>query len=625
MPGILMSKDKKRQASNSNPQAAAGEASLTLQQEKRCDLAVAILLLILGSWLSFNYFGHKLIPNSDFPGFVGTGRQILSLHAPGTYKRAPVHGMVVALISPFVKGSSHPDLTAGWILNAAIYPLVGLLVYLIGRRFLGRLPAAMLAVIAAVNPYTLNMLRDPICEIHLLVWFLFAIYLMVIRSRWCYLVAGIATMVRYEAAGIIVCAFLVDVISTRDRRQWLRSLICAAAASVPLGIWMTATYVHGFRSHDTHYLNELGQFSGRTSWIQVLTTDLPVQLDLLWQVAYQPLLVPPAYAAYISGLLSHPSQADADAINNSFHLLQFAAIFTFLCGAAYAVVKRNWQMVAMVVFMFMYLLVHAIHSFSFPRFLTAIYWIALLVSCYGLQGIYRLMNRDHRVPTPLIWFVQIALLSGLALWTGRLMWFYMPLASISRQSVYVLFVAFAATVALAVVVTYLCRVKALWPCMVTLLFVAAMLFSNQFSVATTVQNGYDDDEFGQTDAWYLQTAKPGEKLACSMFMVLMTIDEKNAGCFVPLPATGEGPGDPQAFLKKAYERGITYVVWDSRLGFSPKDRYYWMNGLNSVTMLSKPRSIGPYEYMTTLTSRQDSRRYVNIFKLKPQSAAVQPQ
>lgn len=619
-----MSKDRKRDASKNSQEVPAEDVTLIARGESRCDMVVAVLLLALGAWLSFNYFGHKPIPNSDFPAFVGVGKQILSGHAPGDYKRAPLHGMVISSISRFIPQGNHPDLTAGWLLNAAIYPFIGFFVYLIGKRFLGRLPAAMLAVIAAVNPDTLTMLRDPICEIHLLVWFLFAIYLMTIRSRWVYLVAGIATMVRYEAAGIIAVAFLVDVISTRDRKQWLKSLTCAIVASVPLAVWLTATYVHGFQSGNTYYLNELGAASGRTSPIQIFTKDLPVQLDLLWQVAYEPLMMPPAY---VQSFVSRPTIADVQVIEGSFHLLQFAAIFTFLCGTVYAIVKRNWPVLAMVVFMFMYLLVHAIHSFAFTRFLTAVYWIALLVSCYGLQGIYRLINRNNRIPEPLIWFLQLALLAGLVLWTGRLMWFYKPVSDYSAASVPVLFVALTAALACAAAVVSICRSRALWPSAMMLIFAAAILFSNQLAIATTVRNGNEDNEFKQVDDWYLQNAKPGEKLACSMFMVLATIDEKHGGSFVPLSSTGEGKGDPQRSLEMSYKRGITYVVWDSRLGLRPQDRYYWMMGLHDLTQppydLSKPRSAGPYEYLTTLKS--PFGRYVHIFKLAPRPTTAQPQ
>jgi hypothetical protein len=608
--------------------AATGDLCDDPRRKRRFDAGAVVLLLALGAWLSFNYFGHKLVPNSDFPGFVSISRQLLSGHAPGNFKRAPVHGALVVLISHFTQGSDHPDLTAGWILNAIMYPFVGVFIFLIARRFFSPLAAALLAVIAAVNPYTLSMLRDPICEIDLLVFFLAAFYLMVIRSRWCYLVAAIGSMVRYEAAGIIVCALLVEIISTRDRKQWLKSFVCAGAAMIPLAIWLTATFVRGLKPGETHYLSELGAASGRKGLMDIVTKDLPIQLRLLWEVAYQPLAQPPVY---IRSLFIRASQADGAAIANSFGMLQFFAAVTFACGVVHAIVKRNWHILAMAFFMIMYLLVHAVHSFAFHRFMTAVYWIALAVSCYGLQGVWRLAGAGKHILPAVVRAIQIVLLCGLAVWVGRLLWpievqagrSVWPLAAmgeVSAASAAVLYVALGAVVLCSATAVALFGGRQLWTAVVTLAVAAAVLFSNQFNIATTIRDGREDDEFRQAVEWYRQNAKPGEKIACSMFMVMAMVDEKNAGNFLPLPVTGDGPADPQKSTEMLYERKITYVVWDSRLGFSEGDRYYWMMGLNSLRVLCEPRSVGPYEFLVKLRS-PNPRRYVHIFRLhRPQGA-----
>jgi hypothetical protein len=616
-----MRKDRRGEAHRKDAQAAA-DLCIDPGRQRLFDLGAVILLLAMGAWLSFNYFGHKLVPSSDFPGFVGISRQLLSGHAPVNFKRAPIHGALVAGISHFTRRSDHPDLTAGWILNAIIYPFVGVFVFLIAKRFISPLAAAILAVIAAVNPWTLYMLRDPICEIDLLVFFLASFYLMVIRSRWCYLVASVGSMVRYEAAGIIVCAFLVEVASTRNRKEWLKSLVCAAAAMIPLVIWMTATFIRGLKPDETHYLSELGEYSGRKSPLDIVTKDLPIQLNLLWQVAYQSLLLPPAY---IKSFFVKVSGAEAEAITNSFNMFKFAAGLTFLCGTVHAIVKRNWHILAMVFFLLMYLLVHAVHSFAFHRFLTAVYWIALLVSCFGLQGIWRLTGGGRRIPSALVWVAQIALLCGIAVWVGRLLWpigvqvgrSVWPLKvmdEVSARSTVVLYVALTAAALCSAAAVLLFRARQVRFTAILLIVVAAILCSNQFSIAATLRNGNEDDEFRQVDEWYKQNAKPGERIACSMYMIMAMIDEKNAPNFIPLPITGKGPGDPAKFLELCYAYKVTYVVWDRRLGFSENDRYYWMMGLNSARMLSEPRSIGPYEFLTTLQSPYTGR-YVHIFRL----------
>jgi hypothetical protein len=608
-----MKKDKRGDMHKASYQAAEPDLAGDPVRQRWFDRGAIVLLLALGTFLSINYFGHKLVPSSDFPSFTGISRQLLSGHAPNTFKRAPIHGAVVAGISHFTQGSNHPDLTAGWILNAILYPFIGVLIYLIAKRFIGRLPAALLAVVGVTNPWTLYMLRDPICEIHLLVYFLLAIYLMVIGSRWCYLVASLGSMVRYEAAGIIVCALLVEVVSTRDRKEWLKSLVCAAAAMVPLGLWMGATFLRGLKPGDTHYLSELGETSGGR-------IILGTFIDLLWQVAYKPLLLPPAY---INSMFQRPTLEQYQGIMNSFHFLQFIAGLTFLSGMVYAIWKRNWHILAMVLFLFMYLVVHAVHAFAFHRFLTAVYWIPLLVSCIGMQAIWRGLDKGRRIPRPIVVMVQLAFLAGLLVWAGRLPVLLKDMGQVSVRSVPVLYVSIASAAVCVILWVVICRIKALWPYAVMLVFVASVLLSNQFSVAMEIRNGGEDDEFRQVDAWYIQSAQPGEKIACSMFMVMAMIDEKNAPYFAPLPSFPKGPGDPQKFLEICYKWNVTYVVWDSRLGLSLNDRYYWMDGLNNITMLSQPRSVGPYEFIKRCESPYTGR-YVHIFRLKKPPIAPTP-
>jgi hypothetical protein len=203
-------------------------------------------------------------------------------------------------------------------------------------------------------------------------------------------------------------------------------------------------------------------------------------------------------------------------------------------------------------------------------------------------------------------------------WVSQLVGFRFlkDMGPVSARSVPVLYAAVIAAAICTALWVAICRIKALWSRVVMLALVASILVSNQFSVAMVVQNGGEDDEFRQASAWYIQNAQTGEKLACSMFMVLAMIDEKNAGNFVPLPAFADGPGDPQKFLETCYKSNVTYVVWDSRLGLATNDRYHRLFGLNNITMLSQPKSVGPYEYVKTFTSGIDRRRYVHIFKLR---------
>ena len=49
-------------------------------KDKYFNRFIIALLLIFGIYQSVLFFGHKLVPNSDFPAFTQTGRELLSFY-----------------------------------------------------------------------------------------------------------------------------------------------------------------------------------------------------------------------------------------------------------------------------------------------------------------------------------------------------------------------------------------------------------------------------------------------------------------------------------------------------------------------------------------------------------------
>ena len=104
-------------------------------QQKYLDRFTIAVLLAFGIYLAVLYFGHQQVPNSDFTAFFKTGKEILTFNKPTIFKRGPVVGMLQFAISRFFS-SPDPNLTAGWLLNAILYPLLAMLFYLLGRELL---------------------------------------------------------------------------------------------------------------------------------------------------------------------------------------------------------------------------------------------------------------------------------------------------------------------------------------------------------------------------------------------------------------------------------------------------------------------------------------------------------
>jgi hypothetical protein len=144
-----------------------------------------------------------------------------------------------------------------------------------------------------------------------------------------------------------------------------------------------------------------------------------------------------------------------------------------------------------------------------------------------------------------------------------------------------------------------------------------MIVSNQFSLARMIGNGDTDAEFKKLADWYVENAA-GEKLATSMPQVTKLFAPKYTKKFIYISRI---KGDtPQEFVASCYKKNITYVAWDSRIGFTPKNIYYRKWGMDRIAPLGRAQDVGPYEFVVQL--KQNDRRFINIFRLrKPQAGS----
>ncbi len=90
--------------------AASGkpmEALELTKRERNFEIFVAASLFAFGLYHSVLYFGHKVVPISDFPAVIGVGRELLSFKLPSNFKTAPVVGLLQACLSYLVGGWLH--------------------------------------------------------------------------------------------------------------------------------------------------------------------------------------------------------------------------------------------------------------------------------------------------------------------------------------------------------------------------------------------------------------------------------------------------------------------------------------------------------------------------------------
>lgn len=561
------------------------------KRERYLDIFVGIALFAFGVYESILYFGHKVVPISDFPTIVKVAQELLSFKVPSNFKMAPVTGLLQAGLSHFV-GGEYPQLTAGWLLNAILHPFTVLLLWLIGKRILGR-SAVWFALVAAINPWLLYMLREPLVETTLLFFVLLTTYLILRRSKWCYLAAAITTMVRYEGAVLILAAFVMDCIESKNRKDILRSLIYSALASVPLMIWLAGTVLN-WKSGTSHYFEVFTKDYAKGFEAGQKRTGLLLHMRLLWEVGFRPLLMP------------YP-KASEDFGQMVFKLSKAAAFVGFFFGSIYGLFKKRLEILALLIFFVPYFVLHALYPYPLQRFHSTIFWGALLIVIFGFQSLWQLINGNGRVPKRIIFAMQLMIVLGAGGWISKLAPFLPKLAQLSSRSEALPCVAFALAVVCCISSIWIYR--SLWREITVLSVMCLVIVSNQFFLAGFLGDGKSDEEFKFLGQWFVKNVQPGEKMGVYMFDTVRIFAQKDAQNIVSLPKAD----DPSLFVRTCLEQQITYVVWASREGLS-KDHYgYHQLGLDkNIAFLREPKDIGPYKFVTQIKS---GRGYVNIFRL----------
>jgi len=648
----------------SSVEAAAAALPLEAQEfqdagrERNCGRVIMLILLLFGVYQGVLYFGHQVFPNSDFPAFSHVGRDILSFQRPYSFKRVPVWGMLHVSLGWLI-GGQHPDFTAALILNAVFHAGNAVLLYLIGRRLIPR-SAGWFAVIALINPYSMRMLVDPIAETCLLFFTLLTIYLIVRRSGWAYLGAAVTTMVRYEGAGLIVAAFVIDMITARGTRKRLFALLYAALAGVPLAVWMIATKL-SWKSGvptGTHYLRAFG--GGRFYLIENLT--------LFWRASIKPLF---ASRDVVEQTFAGGGMTSVERLS-IFTLSKIITILACTVGIVYALIKRHWQVLAIVIYLGLYVLVHALRPH--PRYQFRYYVpvaFGLVLWCWfglqsgrqlllrawqlltqkiqpSLQRAQRVARKDHQATRTeqqrkwvFITIQTVVLIAGL-IWLGSLLssyqkftlgripagaassvnWFgQCALSIISKQSTSLPYVAAGVAALLVGVRWAFYKSRFLLADLVIAVVVCVMIFSSQLTLVGQLGNGKRDIEFKRLTDWYCRNAEPGERLITTMGHVMAIYAPQQKEYFRHMGMIKADTTD--GFFEECYRKNITYITWASRLGMVPRSPYYKRYGMGRIAPLARPQDYGPCRFLCQIPG-DSRRRYINVFRLRDLPADRKP-
>jgi hypothetical protein len=579
--------------------------ALTRQEE----WFTVLLLLAFGIYQSVLYYQHLAVPNVDFMSFVGTSQPLFDLKLPASFKRLPILGLLQIGVSKLCFGP-HPLLTAGWILNGILHALTVVLFYRVGKHLIGQ-AAFYFALLAAVNPWILLMVPDPIVETTLIFFMLLTLDCLFRRSGWCYFFAMVTSMTRHEGAGLIAIAFLVNIILQKGKKEKFKAVLFSFLASVPFLLWMAGWLLLRPAEEGYSGLLTAKEHVGLEYWKLLSYTTLGSFAQL------------PSHTAALYGTLKVTTQEQAQAILQSAEkmklLLWTVPAISLLGALLYSICKKQWKFWALFGFWAMYVMAHAYNYRTRERYTIPAIWMTLLIVMYGFQKMGEFIREKRGIPRPVITGIQI-LLSLLTIW-GIIQ--FVPIlpatVSVSKTSASLVYVSICVLAVYLVFQWWSRPPKDILKTVTCFLLCCFLILVNQFQVARVVGNGDLNIEFKRLAEWYLKHAEPGDKMLTSMTSVVRIFAPEHENNIDPVA----GPEKTfEEFIQTCTKKGVKYVVWDSRQGLSPNDYYYISGNLQKIAPLGQPRDIGPFQYIDKIWV--NPRRYLYIFRFRPPSESPLP-
>jgi len=534
------------------------------------EYAAVGLLVALGLVYSLHFLRHFVFPNPDFAAFLEIGRSWLRFQIPYTMKRAPLFSVITALAGSFF---SSPDrhLFGAELYNCFMLPAVMVLIYIIGRKFLGK-AAVWVALLACISPWMVRMSSQPLAELTLVA--LFAATCLCIRNhiKWAYLFAMLGSIARWDMAGLIPAVALVDMIRNR---KWFKTIILTVLASIPFGLCMIITMIQlKGQSEGAHYIQVLAKDR---------TFELAADLGFYWRNT-------------CSFLNAQLLQSSPSGQVRSFEALN-SVVFTvtaplwaiaFLAGSVTAVIKKRWEIIVMLLAGVPYVLVHAIYPYRLSRFCVPVAWAALVIAASSAVTLWQWFIKKPK-PKFLIPTVQLTGAVIFVLWAVKII----ETLNYAQKRCPVL--ERLTIISCLVVVTgffafqLLRRSKPSTGWLIIPAFLVLAVVSNAATTGFLMGDGQRNVNFKRLGQWFFENARDDDRMITTMpsFMPIYTS--------LPIERfehmTNISPQDAEdfpAFVRECRKRNITLIAWDSRLAGAPNDRYYKLWGLDRIKMLGAP-------------------------------------
>lgn len=583
-----------------------GPLGLGLDDKYR-DTFHTLILLVFGIYLVILYFGHQVVPNSDFIAFFRTGEQVLSGQLPSSFKRLPGLGILQVLVSYCVPSSCnvHPSLMAGWIVNAVLYVGTGICLYKVARQVIGS-SAVWYCLLMLINPMMLKWMRSPIVETSFTFFIILTFVFIMKGTRWAYVLAVITCMFRYEGAFLIPACFFMDFFSSKTVRQKIFSFVRAGLTALPLAVWMLLTILH----------RKEGTSIGRLDYIRNYNFEKNVVIGKFSRYVWD------------NSVRCFTFYPEPSVQNVIFTISKILFVIGLLAALVYAIYKKQWKPLGLISFFVLFYVMHAIRTYTLPRYGFPAIWVTVLLVWYGFQSLWVFCNERNWIPSIMKYLLFFLVILVTLLWAFYLrtqqsshpQFFYKTQTEhFSQRSAFVPVVTLC-FIAFTLIGRFFIFKRTsgitFHKILSILTFISVLFFavtSNQFLLSRKVANGAIDMEFKLLADWYRENAM-GKKLICTMSHVmdlyLPESDEVKMYRYSKIRGA-----TPEAFVNDCIRQKIDYIAWDSRIGYSPQNKYYRLWKMERVAFLIKPQNWGPFRFEKKIQNEHYPNRFINLYRI----------
>lgn len=577
----------------------AGRAAVPGTAGVRIDL---LILLAFGLGLAAACFGHFIKPHGDFYEFRETGQALLSGHLPDSFKRGPLFPLIVALGGRTVEAvatTERPaDQLAAETINAVLLPLNGLLLYGLGRRWLGR-AARWPAGCFLLLPLGLYSAAHALVEPLLITLTLAGLYAAGPgpegqRPWLAYVLAGAAAAARYEAAGLLLGLVLADCAARRPWRQTLRD---ALLAGLPLALWLTLTTLTWATRGAEHYVAQVLERPGFDPGWPLLAVQ-----RCLWPV--DRLRVPIWLADWEHSLRI---------------LLGTVLLPVALLGAGLLVVRKDRAAIAGVTWLGVYWLVFSVFPFREQRFgYPPAPWVLLLIAV-GAQWLAQRIREAIPGSLGRAALVVPAVLFAVALLPGELMDLRRTLLARPEWNAPAALICLMGVVLVAA--TSLARAPAPWVRTLAVSPVLVALAAVQVRVTLPLL-GSGREMLGMVEAarWVREHVAPTEGvLSNTPGLLRLYAGDGVADRFIGFWQIAAD--DWVGVVAECRQRGITCIVWHDQLFDEHGDYYAGRWRLKRFEVLSTPGEAAGVEVVWESRPRPDGPRVWIVRLTQPERDA----